>query len=642
MTTTVDVFDDFVRVRWGDLEPAARLVVLDPEVARAVTAEALARLRSEWTATSEEGRPVERARRLVLATAVARATPSATRRFRRSARPDPSTPEATTTALDDDAPAPWEVGGSHPDDPGSTEADPVIAALVAHLGSLDPLDRALLAGAQVWDAHPDEVAHLLDLPPVELRERDRALRAGLRTAHEAARDDEDGPASSWRFDDDLAHAVDVVLRGATDPPDPAALVVARARRVRRRTVVLGGAVVATVAGVGAAVALRDEPVARVAAPPVPGPSDRVWFTMSQWPARGPLAGDPSLRAFVSRRTRIGDRILWAGDLGTRRLVVVWSGAGGASSEPEATLRVFSGRRGTEPASLDELGIQNGYLAATDAVAVAVPDGPEENTARTLLVVLGHPSNREASYSRVVTPTPSGDLLRTWTPLPLTGGVSATVVEGRVPPGLRARLGNLDGPVVTTNAAYGVFDAIMRGDVPPAEGIEAFVAASTGIPADDLATRVLFEEPVPTGFFDDQRVGSKGTASVVCLLTTTPDGAVLRSNIYRDEVSVAPLDLVVLVPQDLLDTPSFVQGVDVRPGVSRFLVLHPKAASVQLVATTTDGVPRSLVVPTKGRRVTALTMDTGGEYPELRIVLRDARGKVTYDSVQVYHRFLLDG
>lgn len=73
-STTEGVFDEFVRARWEDLEPAARVVVLDPDVAREVTAEALARLRSRWTTVVEEGRPADEARRLVLSDALVRST----------------------------------------------------------------------------------------------------------------------------------------------------------------------------------------------------------------------------------------------------------------------------------------------------------------------------------------------------------------------------------------------------------------------------------------------------------------------------------------------------------------------------------------------------------------------------------------
>ena len=77
VTTTEGVFDDFVRARWEDLEPAARVVVLDADVAREVTAEALARLRTRWRTVEEEGRPADEARRLVLSAALARSTSSA-------------------------------------------------------------------------------------------------------------------------------------------------------------------------------------------------------------------------------------------------------------------------------------------------------------------------------------------------------------------------------------------------------------------------------------------------------------------------------------------------------------------------------------------------------------------------------------
>ncbi|HEU5242573.1 MAG TPA: hypothetical protein VFU25_11180, partial [Ornithinibacter sp.] len=236
MTTTEDVFAEFVRARWEDLEPAARVVVLDADVAREVTAEALARLRTRWRTVEEEGRPADEARRLVLSAALARST---------------SSPPVADPAASPD-PGPFPGADVVVTDPADGD-DPVVAALVRHLRALEPLDRALVAGREVWGAGPEDVARWLDRAAPPLTHRADAVARGLEQAHATAREREGAGAAPWALERDVARAVDDLLGGLTDPPDPAALVEARVRRVRRRSLVLRlAAAAAAVGGVAAA------------------------------------------------------------------------------------------------------------------------------------------------------------------------------------------------------------------------------------------------------------------------------------------------------------------------------------------------------------------------------------------------------
>ena len=273
--TTEGVFDDFVRARWEDLEPAARVVVLDPGVAREVTAGALAGLRTRWAGVVEEGRPADEARRLVLVGALAR---SPVERARAGPRDGAGRrPVGTRRAA-----APW-----------GAEEDGVVTALVDHLRGLEPLERALLAARQVWGAGPEDVARWLDRAAPALAQRAEVVDRGLEEAHTTAREREGAVPAPWALERDLARAVDTLLGGLTDPPDPAALVEARVRRVRRRGLVLGAvAAAATAGGIVAAVASRERPPRRRwHAPPCrrrptgSGHRRRV-------AARGPLAADP--------------------------------------------------------------------------------------------------------------------------------------------------------------------------------------------------------------------------------------------------------------------------------------------------------------------------------------------------------------
>jgi len=614
------VFDDFVRVRWGDLEPAARLVVLDPDTAREVTTSALLRLRSDWSTSDGDapGRPVEGARRHVLTAAVARA-----------------------------AHPPHDDAHAGPDlEPPDETPDPVVDALVAHLRAADPLDRALLAARLLWDLGPEDVARLLGRPAAELRDRDEALRESLAGVHSAARGD-DGPAG-WALDRDLGDAVDVLLHDLSDPPDPAALVEERARRVRRRTLVLGGAAAVAVAGSGAAVALRD-PAARLTTRPLPGPTDRAWLSTSQWPARGPLAGDPVLRAFVAQRMRPGDRVLWAGDAGTRRIVVGWSPSsalGGIDDEIDVDggeLRVFTGARGASPPTLTERPSPFSGNGSLNSVAVVLPDGPEEATPRSLLVVLAGPIVTTASYSALVRPTAAGEVLRSWTAVRLDAGVCTTILPTAVTPGFRVRVAGAEGVAAGTEGVFRLYADLASSDTDPAAAFEAVIAGFTGIAPEALTTTVTSTDALDGGLFDEPGAprGPNG-ARVVAMRTTTPEGAVLRSSVYVDERGSAfPLEAAIVVPAEAADVPWLAQAPDPRPGRLAWLVLHPSAASVQLTDAGGGPGPSSPVVDARGRHATVVVMENPGLYAGMRVVLRDARGRRTYDAVPPVGRYLFD-
>jgi hypothetical protein len=619
VTTTEDVFAEFVRARWEDLEPAARVVVLDADVAREVTAEALARLRTRWRTVEEEGRPADEARRLVLSAALARST---------SAAPvaDPAAaPDAGPSPRDDDVVP----------DPADGD-DPVVAALVRHLRALEPLDRALVACREVWGAGPEDVARWLDRAAPALTHRADAVARGLEQAHATAREREGAGAAPWALERDLARAVDDLLGGLTDPPDPAVLVEARVRRVRRRSLVLGlAAAAAAVGGVAAAVTFRSTPTAPAAAA-LPGPTDPAWASTSRWPTRGPLAADPLLRAFPGQHAAWGDHVLWAGDLGSRRLVVLWSDEGPTSDD--TGIRLFTGPRGADLVVLDEVDLIPMGMPATDCVAVVAADGPDATTAdRSLLLVLGRPVVERASYSPVRRPTASGGLERSWTELVLDQGIGALVLPHPVPPVPRMRVDRYEGrPVTPEDALAGI------GEGPPVEVVETFVARLTGISRTLLRTTVVTDDEVAGGLFDDPVVAGREAARMVTLRTTTPDGAVLRSAFYVEGAGGSwPVDLATVVPAAAADEPYVVRAADAGPGVSRFLVVHAGAATVRLVAADADDRPASPVVETGGRTTTLVQVGGGDPVGEYRVVLEDAGGRTVFDGVPVQGRNFWD-
>ena len=148
MTTTVDDdFREFVAARWPELESVALVVLLDPERARSVTADALATMNRRWHDTLDAGRPGEQARAAVLRGALTAAAPGQDV-TNRSDLPHPE-PGADLTS--------WSnVTHGEPDD------DPVVAALGVAIRSAPPLERAVLAATVLWGCGPGDVAHLLD------------------------------------------------------------------------------------------------------------------------------------------------------------------------------------------------------------------------------------------------------------------------------------------------------------------------------------------------------------------------------------------------------------------------------------------------------------------------------------------------
>jgi hypothetical protein len=119
--------------------------------------------------------------------------------------------------------------------------------------------------------------------------------------------------------------------------------------------------------------------------------------------------------------------------------------------------------------------------------------------------------------------------------------------------------------------------------------------------------------------------------------------VLRSSAYVDERGSAfPLEMALVVPAETPDVPFVTRTPDPRPGFLSWLVIHPAAHTVQVTAAGGAGDAASPVVDARRRHSTVVTAASNpGLSDEVRVVLRDAGGRRTYDAVPVRGRFLLE-
>ena len=636
MTLTVeDDFREFVVACWPDLESAAFLVTLDPERARVVTAESLADLHQRWREALDEGVPGARARSAVLTAAVGATS------LPRPGRPGRPV-SGGSPVVEDDPPAPSEEG---PDE----QADAVVDALVTQLRAATPLERAVVAGRAVWAMAPEEVAGSLGAPVGSVRAAAASLHVRLATAHDAARDAQGLPPAEWALERDVADAVDVLLRGVPDPPDPAALVSERRRVVRRRSLLVAGAGAALLTGAGAWWLSSDRPAGPTpgsAAATLPGPDDPRWARTSTWHPRGVLASDLGVQALVIARTASGSRLLWADDVGDRRLVVAV--ALDYSLSPGSDLRVWHGPRGADPRALEDAPLTLTTIEGVrDVVALTLPQGFRGlGRSASTLVVLGRPTVRSASFSRLVRPTTAGTIERDWVELPLKDGVAATVLPDPVSAAMRIRVAGFDGPPATTDPLWLGRDLV---DVAPAaftRAVHTFVQRVTGIPATRLRTEVVADSPVSGSILDATAISATdGDGRVVALRTVTPEGAVLSSVVVTDD-GRAEGGAVVLRPAHVLlaesaSDPIVERVSDMREGFARYLVVAPGAASVQMRGTSQSAYPLSEPVATKGKAAAVVPVRNAGEAATFRVVTRDAAGNTLFDGVPAATRFLLD-
>ncbi len=631
MSRTFERFEEFVGERWPDLESVAFVVTLDAVAARLVTTTALAGL--HWREALDEGRPELMARRAVLSRAVAG---SLTR-----GRHDSPATVGTSFVPYRPGTDPLTGSGALPDGD-----DAVLTALELVVRAATPLERALIGAASVWGQGPDEVAGLLGMPPADVRERAEKLRARLVAAHEAARSALGRDGGDGALGLDLDAVVDRLLTGLPGPPDPATLVVEH-RAVRRRSLVAAGAAVA-VTGAAAWWVWPHHPTAPASGAPtaLPPPDDISWASLSRWAPRGRLATDPRVQGLATGHvTGARPRVLWADDVAGRRLVV--AGSLNPGSYEDLVLQVWQGPAGADPASLEQVHFTTGLgYENTAVIPLAVPTYPG-----TLLVVLARPTSTTASYSSAVLPTGAGVIERAWANVALTSGIGSTTWEQEPGPALRVRCGDFDGPAASTAQSW----RDQAGTEPLArftEGTSRFVAAATGLPVEQVHTEVVIDAPVAGSVIDLAAMSPQdGDGRVRVLRTRTSTGALIRCV----RVAAGPMRIVdgrstmnsleieppALLPADTpADEPVVSRLNDLRPGVSRFLVIAPGAVRVQLLSTLRTAHPASKLTTTR-HGVAIVLVNSAGKAADFRLIRQDAHGRQFGTAVRRDGRDLLD-
>ena len=160
----------------------------------------------------------------------------------------------------------------------------------------------------------------------------------------------------------------------------------------------------------------------------------------RWPARGRFADDPDVRALVIRDAPRGSRLLYADVVGDRTVVV-------------ASPADVSGRPGRPRRRVDRCSRER-PVGEPDAGAPGPRRplrGPRRRRPRRrpgrrrrAPRPRDRPSLAAAQYASVVTPSPDGGSVRSFTPLPLTAGVGVELVGRGLGPATLVSAGGYQG------------------------------------------------------------------------------------------------------------------------------------------------------------------------------------------------------
>ncbi|MEO7421070.1 MAG: hypothetical protein ABIU87_01585 [Ornithinibacter sp.] len=618
MTLTVeDDFAAFVAARWAELEALALVTTLDPVTARDATTRALGRLRGAWADAVADGTPTLQTRRAVLERSIQVAGGAESR------GPGASRPRPGSSGRD-------VIGVGFGGGVGVERDEAVTDALWHCLSRTTASGRAVLACALVCDLDTGETAHLLGMPVSDTEGHDRSLRSRLAAAHDSGRESSGLAPAQWLLQDDLRSLVDDLIEDTPEPPDPAGLVAAEAAGVRRRTLVLGGtAVVATATAAWFLTRPGTEKQLGPSVAAATGSSEADWASTKTWPARGALAADVGVQGLILTRTSGGSRLLFADDVGDRRIVL--AAPIGIPNDPVGTqVRAWQGARGALPDTMEELELPLSYIDGVgDVLAAHLPQ-----QSGSALVVLSRPSVTRAEVSRFVSPTPAGTVAREWFTLQLERGIGIDLSMLDVSPAMRLKVSDYDGPPASPSDPW-IDISLSDGLDRVTEATSAFAANATGLPRDAVVSTVVTDTIAPGSILDPEALSATGgDGRVVVVTTRTPAGAVLRTVLAIDDGRTAGtqiLEMVSVLPAERADAPVVLRLYGSGPDTGRFLVVAPGGARAQLLATSPNAYPVSKVTPFKGDTA-VVSVINADDAPAFTLIVRDAKGRKTYDGV----------
>jgi hypothetical protein len=325
-------------------------------------------------------------------------------------------------------------------------------------------------------------------------------------------------------------------------------------------------------------------------------------------------------------------VLYAGDLATARVVLLWS-PDAEDGNPNGRLSLQEGPRG---ASLDELAeTASGTPQTLDAASALVG-----TTQRATAILLSSPRTRSASLSTSVTIDRDGTVSRDWKDVPLADG-AAVVEVGSAGWASRVRLGGSDGmPDLTPMSSVSTPDATICfsciGDdfrLKAEAATSDSVAATLGLLPSDVQTTTVYYGPVNPRVAATSRGepgSTKGGSSMLFVADSRlAEGQVLRSAILitssKDGTGeAAELATAVPIGADSAQQRPFAlvgQTDDQRTLVE---VFAPRAAVVTITSDAPSLFP-DVSSDVKGSTAT-FTLDEVGVREHRLVATRDAAGR----------------
>ncbi|MDU0313325.1 hypothetical protein RKE38_06460 [Phycicoccus sp. M110.8] len=374
------------------------------------------------------------------------------------------------------------------------------------------------------------------------------------------------------------------------------------------------------------------------APVVPGPQDPRWRALSTWPTRGWLSGDAAFLRAVEQRT--GAHVLYAGDVGERRVVVTWNEQDTGSGL--GTTYLLSGPRDS---AVDRLA-QVAEAPPSAATVVTVLAG--QSTGATLLA-LATPGHGSMEVSPTVRIEPDATVTRSWSTARLDRDGTAKVSLPTVAPyATRVRLAGSDGaPTLVDPGEPQAADpassicvncpvAELRTKAPRA--ISRTIGLSLGLDPARITTREVYAGPVDLGVaaaagLTDAR--SRGFDVLLYVATSElPGGGVLRTALLvstaKDGSSAQTTELESGVPVDAATAdrrPVVISGPDLKGSDTMIEVFAPGSARVALVSDAPTIFPGTAPKAVADGSASFRVSGTGGT-DHLRVATYDAIGRET--------------